>query len=254
MDARTAGFVLLLVGLALVVNPVTLWPHYGEDAYGMHVWEGVEPESGEEVIESESLSPDAASALDAHLEGEAVLLYSERDRAAVQTFREGTVIRSEQSSHYVFLSQRSLDPPLLPQGTANLRWGLPYFGAMLLTVGGLMVAGKGWQPVTPRNAWLFVGTVSAAIVATHSYDHGALTLDLFPRSLIPGVGVVIGSAWARGRWDGQRGLEAAVVFLFAVATLAIVAHSVLLGYFWTAERSADDAERAVDGESTVVRR
>lgn len=157
-----AGFILL-VGLAVLVHPLYLWPHYGQTRVGVHLEEL--SETPETFIDFERLPPEARTAFRQEIVGETTVLWTGDDDRAIDAL-DGATVRYQGVYYRVILTygHGSDFVPVL------LRWMLTAAGAFFVVYGGLILYTDSWRPLTPiRSLWI-PAAVTGSFLATAWYD------------------------------------------------------------------------------------
>jgi hypothetical protein len=196
------GAVLLVVlGLGLIAHPLYLWPHYGQQGYGLQVERTAELSGS--IVEYDALPPDARAAFDAARAGEGARLWSGEDDQAIEALSGRQLVYHEGAYYRVLL----LPGHARSSGLLHVRWLLTALGTGIAVVGGLVRYTRTWQPLTPTRALWLPAALAVTVTGTNAYDvlfsavpwavlrHPSELVLLIP---VTSIAVVVGSAVAAG--------------------------------------------------------
>lgn len=228
MNARSVGLVLAFVGLLVIVHPLYLFPHHGENLYHLSDVEAVgDTPPGDETVAYEELPPVAQDRFEAELDGHSAGVWSGEHAAAYEAFSSHEYVQYGGDYYqYRFRGADNFGASLI--GIARML--LSTLGVIALVVGVFVARTGRSRPLTPRRAlWIPVG-VFVALVATEYYD-AAFRGAFAPPSLVhlPAMAAAFVAASVVGSAVRHRGSLRPLlpVVLLVVAGIAV---SVASGY------------------------
>ncbi|UPW00117.1 hypothetical protein M0R88_16580 [Halorussus gelatinilyticus] len=226
MNARSAGVLLVVLGLALLAHPLYLFPHHGETAYSVTNVQQVGEQSPGETVAYDDLPPVARDRFEQALDREI--------SDDVWTGEHAAAYEALSNHEYVRYRGEYYEYRLRGSGSLGmggiLRMALSTLAVILLVVGVFAARTDRYRPLTPRRTlWIPVG-VFVALVATEYYD--VLVGDAFePQSyvLLPAMAAAFVSMSVVGSAVRDRGSLRPLV---PVAPLVVAGtmYSVATGY------------------------